>query len=50
MFVVLLLLIVLVTLSFRIPVSSSDVRYPVYLDPPTMYLDQHITYDEWPQE
>ncbi len=52
----LLILIVLVIVSFRIPSTSggaigeTDIKYPVYLDPPVMYLDQHIKYDEWPQE
>lgn len=23
---------------------------PVYIDPPTVYFDEDITYSEWPQE
>jgi len=50
----LVLLLAVVMWSFSMPIQQPVVdpreRYPVYLDPQTMYLDQPITYSEWPQE
>ena len=57
LFIILLLIIILGFLIFKKPMEQQQQnerevaprQKPVYIDPVTVYLNEPILYDEWPQ-